>query len=125
MSTLIEDDKLTHSERVLFFMLRSRVGQLVRRNALEDALNSVRPKGVPPSENSNVLEVLISRIRKKLPPGATLKSVRGFGYMLEVVANCDSCDSQPATHHNVLAAGGTQTAACDDCLGNNNTGSAP
>lgn len=104
---------LSYFEKTVFSLLESSVGKTVERTQLEAALLQVRPSRMVPSENSNVLEVLIGRIRRKLPPGSTIKAIRGRGYVLRVVAMCDSCQEKPGT--STVMAAGTETFACDDC----------
>lgn len=104
--------KLSCYERAIFAVLEAKVGEIVPRRSLEIALSAVRPVAIVPQ--SNVLEVLLSRIRHKLPQGSTLRAIRGIGYQYRVAALCDVCQQHPGTRQ-ILAAAGTDTLVCDTC----------
>lgn len=106
---------LTRFENAIFEVLEASVGEAVPRMVLEAALVKVRPFNNIPSENSNVLEVLIRRIRCKLSTGSTIETVRGVGYKLKVVALCDSCQQHPGTHQVLVGFEKLQTLVCDNC----------
>lgn len=105
---------LSRYEDVLFVVLKANIGEVVPRSRLEEELVKARPFHDVPEQNSNVLEVLIGRIRRKLPLGSTIKAVRTKGYVLKEIALCDSCQQHPGTRH-VRVAAGTETLVCDDC----------
>lgn len=108
--------KLTRYEDAVFSFLKTHVGTSVTRMELEEELIEARSFDGPAlSKKSNVLEVLISRIRKKLPLGHTIASVRGVGYKLTVVALCDSCHTNPGTHHVLVGFEKLHTFVCDNC----------
>lgn len=105
---------LTRCEDALFVVLKANIGEVVSKDVLEAELVKARPYHDIPEGNSNVLQVLIGRIRRKLPLGTTLKAVRGVGYVLREVALCDACHQHPGTRV-VRVAAGTETFVCDDC----------
>jgi Response regulators consisting of a CheY-like receiver domain and a winged-helix DNA-binding domain len=67
--------KLTMFEEMLYNRLTTSTGTVVTRSELYSTLypNSIMPR-------SNSIEVLIGRLRKKLPEGTTIKAKRGVGY---------------------------------------------
>ncbi|MBZ4023314.1 DNA-binding response regulator [Rhodobacter sp. TJ_12] len=67
---------LTAREWALFEALLSRPGQIFSKSALEERLYSFDD-----DIGSNTLEVLVSRLRKKLGPGV-IETERGLGYRL-------------------------------------------
>lgn len=83
---------LTFSERNIFTCLQSREGELVSR---EDILTAMYPPNnlttMNPSE-SNSIEVLISRVRRKT--GRSIKAKRGQGYILEPLAEVTASESR-------------------------------
>ena len=107
--------KLSRFETALLEVLQAAAGDVVSRTVLEAALIKVRPYHDIPSENSNVLEVLIGRIRRKLPLGTAIEVIRGTGYRLKITAMCDRCTKQPATQ-SVLVEGSIPVVVCGDCL---------
>ena len=69
----------TATEKLILDMLERAEGTTVTR----DQINT-KVYGEGNSGNSNVIEVLVSRIRKKMPARKIL-TVRGIGYQLEPV----------------------------------------
>lgn len=114
MNSLVDRKKLTGFEHVVLSHLELNVGAPVKYQILEDALALLRPYGSTVAPATNVLQVLVGRIRKKLPPGASISAVPKIGYQLTVVGKCDSCDTQPGTR-TILVAAGTETNVCDNC----------
>ena len=55
-------------------------GEVCSRDSLVEAVWN----GAPPRSSTKVLQVYVSRLRTKLEPaGVTIRTVRGFGYLLE------------------------------------------
>lgn len=73
---------LTAMEWALLARLASRPGQLWSRAALEQAVYADGGRG---EADSNTVEVLISRLRRKLGP-ACIRTLRGLGYRFEAGA---------------------------------------
>lgn len=105
---------LSRCEDAIFVVLKANVGEVIPRSRLEEELVKARPLHNIPQQNSNVLEVLIGRIRRKLPLGSTIRAVRTKGYVFREIALCDACQQHPGTRH-VRVAAGTETFVCDDC----------
>lgn len=107
-----QESKLSSYEQVIFDLLSSFIGQAVTRTRIEHSLYGDRPR--PKSEDSNVIEVLISRLRRKLSKDRTIRTIRGVGYLLEAVPLCDVCNDEPATIR-VNVSGGIETFAGKNC----------
>jgi DNA-binding response OmpR family regulator len=71
---------LPASEFALLEALATRAGRVVRREDLADRLG----RGAePPSDTA--IEVCVHRLRRRLSPlGLTVRTLRGFGYLLEI-----------------------------------------
>jgi two-component system OmpR family response regulator len=71
---------LPASEFALLEALAVRAGRVVRREDLADRL----ARGTePPSDTA--IEVCVHRLRRRLSPlGLTVRTLRGFGYLLEI-----------------------------------------
>jgi len=73
-----EEIALTAREWLLFECLVRRVGQIVPKERLQQALSD------PDQDLSvNAVEVHLSRLRAKLGPAAEIRTLRGLGYRLE------------------------------------------
>jgi DNA-binding response OmpR family regulator len=73
-----EEIALTAREWLLFECLVRRVGQIVPKERLQQALSN------PDQDLSvNAVEVHLSRLRAKLGPAAEIRTLRGLGYRLE------------------------------------------
>jgi two-component system, OmpR family, response regulator len=67
------------SERALLELLATRVGKVVSKQVIADRLNR---GGDPPSDTA--IEICVHRLRRRLGPfGLKVRTLRGFGYMLE------------------------------------------
>lgn len=70
---------LSASETALLEALATRVGKVVSKQALADRLTR---GGNPPSDTA--IEICVHRLRRRLGPyGLKVRTLRGFGYMLE------------------------------------------
>lgn len=75
-----ERANMPRRETELLEQLLRRAGRVVAKRALEEGLYSFDD-----DVSSNTIEVLLSRLRKRLPPsesGVTVHTLRGVGYML-------------------------------------------
>ena len=71
--------ELPRRELALFELLLERSGRLVAKDGIADALY-----GVGASIDLNAIELLVSRLRRKLRgSGVTIRTARGLGYMLD------------------------------------------
>jgi DNA-binding response OmpR family regulator len=70
---------LPASEMALLELLATRVGRVVSKQVIADRLNR---GGNPPSDTA--IEICVHRLRRRLGPfGLKVRTLRGFGYMLE------------------------------------------
>lgn len=75
-----KDVELTAMELKLLMMLALKSNRILSKTYIEQSLY-----GWEGSPDSNVIEVLISRLRKKLDPeGKYIKTVKGLGYILKI-----------------------------------------
>jgi DNA-binding response OmpR family regulator len=75
-----KDVELTAMELKLLMMLALKSNRILSKTYIEQSLY-----GWEGSPDSNVIEVLISRLRKKLDPeGKYIKTVKGLGYTLKI-----------------------------------------
>jgi DNA-binding response OmpR family regulator len=75
-----KDVELTAMELKLLMMLALKSNRILSKTYIEQSLY-----GWEESPDSNVIEVLISRLRKKLDPeGKYIKTVKGLGYILKI-----------------------------------------
>ena len=71
--------ELPRRELALFELLLERSGSLVAKDGIADALY-----GIGADIDMNAIELLVSRLRRKLRgSGATIRTARGLGYMLD------------------------------------------
>ena len=99
-------------EKRIFDLLKAQVNYVVSRSMLEDALYTNAPR--PQSPYSNVLQVLIRRIRRKLPAGHSIHTARNVGYKLEIKPLCDRCQAREAVE-NILVEGFLPVLICAEC----------
>ena len=72
------DIELTHREWLLLECLVRRVGQVVPKERVQQALTN------PEHEiSTNAIDVQVSRLRAKLGEAVVIRSLRGLGYRLE------------------------------------------
>jgi DNA-binding response OmpR family regulator len=70
--------RLTPSERSIFRVLVTR--EVATKDAMMASLYSHRPCDEP---GARILQVLVCKLRKKLPAGTTITNVWGIGYTLD------------------------------------------
>ncbi len=78
--------KLTFAETNIYEILRMKAGSVVPTDLFIDFLESIRKPSYDFGlwNSSNLIAVHIRNLRKKLPEGETIETVRGVGYKLIV-----------------------------------------
>lgn len=71
---------LSNFEYLALKVLEENKGFVVRHHVIEDKFYEMHDKNGLPRPESNVLQVIIGRVRRK---GYPIKAVRGVGYILQ------------------------------------------
>ena len=114
-ANVIDWNKFTPSEKMVLRALLEKPSEIVQKARLEELLYSSHQKQALSAE-SNCLQVFVNRIRRKLPVCYSIpRGIKGIGYRIEVRALCEVCQTN-AGSTTVLAAQGTETFTCANCL---------